>query len=294
MTRRTGIVAFAMAAVLGTLADGAAAQEFNRGRSSRGSGGTRFVLGSEVWADHRGIIYDSIDFGFIAPEPAPPPPLTSWDDERLIEHDTVHSAGHVGGFFTFQVLIDGEIPVRLGVRLGSFIGMTRGNEDNPGAYREVTDVVTRPGFAGGILADVRVPLHQRVFLGGTLDFYVGQASVDNLNGGGIATVWEGSYFFLLPELSVRLGFTLPQAPVSPFIGVAASFFMLTVELEDPAAAAAGPGALETFDLEAGNWEFVRVIFGVELGEAPVQTRLQIALWNPSRDYGVSLMAIISL
>lgn len=294
MARRTWLVAgLAIAALTTAFAELAGAQEaFSRGRGSR-AGGTKFVLGTEVWGDHRGIIYDSFDLGFIAPEPAPPTPPGTWDDERFIEHDTIHSSGLIGTFVTAQVLIDGEMPIRLGVRVGSFLGMTRASEENPGGYREVSHVATRPGIAGGIVADFRLPIQNRAFVGATLDFYVGQASVDNLEnsfpGGG---VWEGTFFFLLPELSVRLGLTIPDSPVAPFIGFAASFYMLTVELEDPSASASGPGSLETMDLEAGNWEFVRVIFGVEFGGSPVLSRLQIALWNPSRDFGASLTAVV--
>jgi len=282
MARRTWLVAgLALAALTTAMAEGAWAQEpISRGRGR--ASGTKFAFGTEVWGESRGVIYSDAEFNQIG--------VTNTLDERTIEHDTVHSFGHVGTFLSAQARIDGDVVIRLGARVGTFIGMTRSNQEMPGSFREVSDIVTRPGFAGGIIADVRLPLQSGVWIGGTLDFFVGQAAFDNLENGFGGTIWEGTYFFLLPELSARVGFAMKDGGASPFIGVAASFFQGTVDLEDPNVTA--PGSFESIEGTAGNWSFVRVILGVEFGDTPVLSRLQIAIWNPSRDFGAHVMAVI--
>jgi hypothetical protein len=184
------------------------------------------------------------------------------------------------------------MPIRIGVRLGTFISKIRTLSMNPGADRTESDLVSRPGFAGGIVAEITLPIDQNLFVSGTFDFYVGMARFHNVpNPFGIGPALEGDYFYMMPELTARLGLNIQDTGAAPFLGIALSFFQADIDFEDPDATA--PGTLDSFEGTVGNWSWIRVVFGVQFEGDPLATRFQIALWNPGRDFGASLSATIA-
>lgn len=282
MLHTKSILAAVSASALMALAAGTAqAQEYGRGGgSSRGTGKFQFAIGGEVWTDSRGVLYSDASFNQIA--------ATNTLDERTLEHDADHVFQHHGTFVTIGGRLDMDMPVRFGVRFGSFTSNNRASAYNPGAAREVLDIVTRPGFATGLFADIKVPLSGGAWIGGTFDFYYGMASIDNVENNFGGFVLEGDYSFFLPELSARFGFDVNNTGCSPFLGFEFSFYQGMWELEDPMATA--PGALESIEGTVGNWSFLRLIFGVEFEPdgSPMMARLQVAIWNPGRDFGGAL------
>lgn len=274
------LAALSAAAVIGFAADAAQAQEFGRGGdggSSRGTGNFQFQIGAEGWLDSRGVIYSDAEFEQIG--------TTNTLDETAIEHDAEHVFQHHGLFVTLGGRLDLATPVSFGVRLGSFTANNRGDAETPGAAREVQDIVSRPGFAGGIFAGIRVPMSSGMWISGTFDFYYGQAAIDNFENTFGGFVWQGDYQFFNAELSGRFGFEISGSGVSPFIGFEAAFFQVSWDLEDPQATAIG--AVEGINGTAESWSPFRVIFGMELSpkNSNAISRLQIAIWNPSRDFG---------
>jgi hypothetical protein len=275
------LAALSAAAVIGFAADAAQAQEYGRGGSdggaTRGTGKVQFQIGAEGWLDSRGVIYSDAEFEQIG--------ATNTLDEHALEHDAEHVYQHSGLFVTLGGRMDLSTPVSFGVRLGSFTANNRNNSQNPGAAREVQDIVTRPGFAGGIFADIRVPMSSGMWISGTFDFYYGQAAIDNFDNTFGGFVWQGEYQFMNVELSGRFGFDVNNSGVSPFIGFEAAFFQVVFDVEDPQAT--GIGAVEGINATAESWSPFRIIFGVEFSptNSNAISRLQIAIWNPGRDFG---------
>lgn len=277
-------VAAALAGItaLAGFATTAQAQEgYGRSSRTRGAGGARFVLGTEVFGESRGIIYSDFEISIVGSGAVPTV------DETTVEHDNEHTVSHYGTCISGNVLIDGEMPIRLGVRLGSFVGKLQTLSENPGGDRSVTDIATRPGLLVGIVADIEVPLGPQMFINGTFDFYFGMARIHNTPnpfGGGTL---EGDYQLLLPELTGRFGYRVPNSGVAPFIGLAFSFFQGDILLED---ADATTGNFEEMTGTFGNWSWLRVVLGVQFDGDPLMTRFQIMIWNPGRDFGAALSA----
>jgi len=289
MLRAKWIRAAVSAAALMALAAGTAhAQEYGRGGgggSARGSGKFQPVVGIEAWLDSRGMIYSDAEAELIGSGT-----VTTFDETSL-EHDIENVYQHHGLFAKVGGRLDLNTPVSFGLRLGSFTANNRNSTSNPGAARIVTDVVSKPGFATGIWADIRVPLGSGMWVDGVFDFYYGMASIDNITP--IAPpgfAMQGEYDFMNAELTGRFGFDVSNSGVSPFIGFEFAYFQVNYDLEDPRSAASGD--LDSLTATAESWSPFRIIFGVELApnNSAMAARLQIAIWNPGRDFGGAVEA----
>lgn len=262
---------------------------------------TTWRVGAEFWADQRGAHATDYQEDYPAGAPVPVPKR----DEAWANHAVDYVARHTGVFATIGFETGGETTFGGALGLGVVNTGLKQNIEASSLMWQLTigvptygarttlDNDSDPGFGALLRFDMTHRFGESWWFRSELLSHQGIASLpdqvmfgNNLRGGS-----RNSYTYWLGALSGVVGYDVEGSGVAPYAGLDFSYYHGVYETEArPVGTLLG---LADQTVTMGNWSYVRVLLGVDLGADSMASRLQLSIWNPTRDLGFAFSASLA-